>query len=285
MYFANCHLPDRNQCRLHFLATDTNISKKACRGNVANGRRRWAIQLQGERKMIKKTISIAALAAVTLISGCATQIHNKDALSRPNNRFAIVSFGGLTSGLGMTEAEDLKMIAGLDEVVYKELSQSKRFKLVPPATVKASRSYALIKSEPTDGMYTVKVAPGYKRFDPKNESAVLKKLMTELNLTGVIQVNAYYNKEEKTAFVSGLLPIPGIRGGVANGHINYTIVAYDKNLEVIWQDLVEATTKDSTIVIMGIANVGKLYPQLVDITQEASRMTLKNLNEKVGGKI
>ena len=33
---------------------------------------------------------------------------------------------------------------------------------------------------------------------------------------------------------------------------------------------------------MGIANVGKLYPQLVDITQEASRLALKNLDEKLG---
>lgn len=246
---------------------------------------RQAIQFQGERKNDEKIISIAALSAAALISGCATQVHNKEVLSRPNNRFAIVSFGGLTSGLGMTEAEDLKMITSLAEVVYKELNQSRRFKLVPPSTVKGSRSDALIKGEPTDGMYTIKVAPGYKRFDPKNESAALKKLMTELNLTGVIQVTAYYNKQEKTAWVSGLLPIPGISGGVANGHINYSIVAYDKNFEVIWQDSVEATTKDSTLVVMGIANVGKLHPQLVDITQEASRMALKNLNEKVDGKI
>lgn len=235
--------------------------------------------------MIKKIVSIAALAAVTLMSGCATQVHNKDALSQPNNRFAIVSFGGLTSGLGMSEAEDLKMITGLDDVVYKELNQSKRFKLVPTATVKASRSYALIKGESTDGMYTVKVAPGYKKFDPKKENEALNKLMTELKLTGVMQVTAYYGKKEKSAFVSGLLPIPGISGGVANGHVTYTVVAYNNKNEIIWQDSVEATTQNSTLVVMGIANVGKLYPQLVDITQEASRMALKNLDDKVGGKI
>lgn len=234
--------------------------------------------------MIKKIVSIAALAAVTLMSGCATQVHNQDALSRPNNRFAVVSFGGLTSGLGMSEAEDLKMITGLDEVVYKELNQSRRFKLVPPATVKASRSYALIEGESTDGMYTLKVAQGYKKFDPKKETAALNKLMTELKLNGVIQVTALYGKKERSAFVSGLLPIPGISGGVANGHITYTIVAYNNKNEIIWQDSVEATTHDSTLMIMGIANVGKLYPQLVDITQEASRMALKNLDEKVGGK-
>jgi len=235
--------------------------------------------------MIRKIVSTAALAAVTLMSGCATQVHNTDALSRPNNRFAIVSFGGLTSGLGMTEAEDLKMITGLDDVVYKELNQSRRFKLVLPATVKASRSYALIKGESTDGMYTLKVAQGYKRFDPRKETEALSKLMSELKVNGVIQVTAYYGKKEKTAFVSGLLPIPGISGGVANGHITYSIVAYNNKNEVIWQDSVEATTNNSTLVVMGIANVGKLYPQLVDITQEASRMALKNLDDKVGGKM
>jgi hypothetical protein len=235
--------------------------------------------------MNRKISSTAALAAVMLMSGCATQVHNADALSRPNNRFAIVSFGGLTSGLGMNEAEDLKMITGLDEVVYKELNQSRRFKLVPPATVKASRSYALIKGESTDGMYTMKVAQGYKKFDPRKETDALNKLMSELKVNGVIQVTAYYGKKEKTAFVSGLLPIPGISGGVANGHVTYSIVAYNNKNEIIWQDSVEATTPKGTVVIMGIANVGKLYPQLVDITQEASRMALKNLDDKVGGKI
>ena len=37
-----------------------------------------------------------------------------------------------------------------------------------------------------------------------------------------------------------------------------------------------------SLLVMGIANVGKLYPQLVDITQEASRLALKNLDEKLG---
>jgi len=148
--------------------------------------------------------------------------------------------------------------------------------------VKASRSYALIKGESTDGMYTLKVAQGYKKFDPKNEADTLKKLMGELKLTGVIQVVAAYTKKESSAFVSGLLRLPGISGGVANGHINYTIVAYNNKNEIIWQDTVEATTNESTVMVMGIANVAKLYPQLADITQEASRLVLKNLDEKVG---
>lgn len=224
----------------------------------------------------------SVLAAAALLQGCASQVYNKEALSQPNNRFAIVSFGGLTTGLGMNEEADEKMITGLDDVVYQELRQSKHFTLVRPAAVKASRSYALIKGEPTNGMYTMKVAKGYKKFDPRKETEVVGKLMEELKLSGVLLVSAYYAKKEKSVWVSGLLKIPGVSGGVANGHVTYSVVAYNSKGEVIWQDTVEATTKESTILVMGIANVAKLYPQLVDITQEASRLALKNLSERLG---
>jgi hypothetical protein len=231
---------------------------------------------------MKKLALWAALAALAGLQGCASKVYNKEALSQPNNRFAIVSFGGLTSGLGMNEEADEKMITGLDDVVYQELRQSKHFSLVRPTAVKASRSYALIKGEPTDGMYTMKVAKGYKKFDPKKETENVRKLMDELKVSGVLQVSAYYGKKEQSVFVSGLLKLPGVSGGVANGHVTYSVVAYNNKAEVIWQDTVEATTNESTLLIMGIANVAKLYPQLVDITQEASRLALKNLDEKLG---
>ena len=232
--------------------------------------------------MLGKNLWIgAALAALVLLQGCASQVYNKEALSQPNNRFAIVSFGGFTSGLGMNEEADEKLISGLEDVVYQELRQSKHFTLVRPAAVKASRGYAQIKGESTDGMYTMKVAKGYKKFDPRKEPEALRKLMEELRVSGVLQVQAVYTKKEKSVFVSGLLKLPGISGGVANGHVNYSVVAYNAKGEVIWQDMVEATTNDSTILVMGIANVGKLHPQLVDITQEASRVALKNLDQKL----
>ena len=117
---------------------------------------------------MKKLSLCVAVAALAVLQGCASKVYNKEALSQPNNRFAIVSFGGLTSGLGMNEEADEKMITGLDDVVYQELRQSKHFNLVRPAAVKASRTYALIRGEPTEGMYTMKVAKGYKKFDPQN---------------------------------------------------------------------------------------------------------------------
>lgn len=230
--------------------------------------------------MLKGKMLLAALAAAALLQGCASQVYNKAALAQPNNRFAIVSFGGFTSGLGMNEEADLKMMSGLDDIVYQELSRSKHFTLVRPAAVKSAKSYALIKAEPTEGMYTMKVAKGYKKFDPKKESEAVAKLMSELKLSGVIMVSAYYGKKEKSVFVSGLLPLP-VSGGLANGHVRYSVVAYNEKAEVIWQDTVEATTNDSTVLVMGIANVAKLYPQLVDITQEASRLALKNLDAKL----
>lgn len=231
--------------------------------------------------MNKKVLLAAAIAAAALLQGCASQVYNKDALSQPGNRFAIVSFGGFTTGLGMDEEADTKLISGLDDIVYQELSRSKHFTLVRPAAVKASRNYGLVKGEPTDGMYTMKVAKGYKKFDPKKESEAMGKLMDELKLSGVIQVQAVYAKREKSVFVSGLLKLPGISGGVANGQVNYSVVAYNRKGDVIWQDTVEAVTNESTLLVMGIANVAKLYPQLVDITQEASRTALKNLDEKL----
>lgn len=229
----------------------------------------------------KKTCAAAALALV--VSGCATSsLQNKDAFS-PDNRFALVSFGGFTSGLGMSEAEDNEMITNLDAVVIKELSQSKHFQLAPERSVKASRAYAVVKGEPTGGLYSVKVARGYKKFDVKKQIEAVDSMMDELHLSGVIQVTAVYGKSEKTAFVSGLIPILGAAsGGVARGTVNYSIVAYDRQGEVIWRDTVEAKTHDSTLVVMGIANVGKLYPQLVDITQDASRQALKDLDDKLG---
>ena len=228
-----------------------------------------------------KLWTATVLAAALLLHGCASQVYNKEALSQPNNRFAIVSFGGFTSGLGMDQEADTKMITGLDDIVYQELSRSKHFNLVRPATVKSAKSYAQIKGEPTEGMYTMKVAKGYKKFDPKKEADAVRKLMDELKLSGIIQVYAIYTKKERSMFVSGLLPLP-VSGGLANGHVNYTVVAYNNKGEVIWQDNVESTTRDGTVLVMGIANVAKLYPQLVDITQEASRLALKNLDEKVG---
>ncbi len=230
--------------------------------------------------MIRRISPWAALAAVVLLQGCASPVYKTEAFSQPNSRFAIVSFGGLTSGLGMNEQADEKLITELDPVVYQELRQSKHFTLLRPALVKSSRSYALIQSEPTNGMYTMKVAKGYKKFDPKKQAEAVRKLMAELKLSGIIQVTAYYGKKDKSAFVSGVLPLP-VSGGVAHGHITYSVVAYDDKGEVIWQDTVEQDTQDGTLLVMGIANVGKLYPQLVDITQEASRAALKHLDEKL----
>lgn len=230
--------------------------------------------------MFRKVSLWVALGAVVVLQGCATHIYKTEAFSQPNSRFAIVSFGGLTSGLGMDEDADQRLITQLEPVVYQELSKSKHFTLVQPRLVKSSRSYRLIQGEPTDGMYTMKVARGYKKFDPKKQPDVVRKLIADLKLSGIIQVTAYYGKKDSSVFVSGLLPLP-VSGGVAHGHITYSVVAYDGNGDVIWQDTIEQDTPNGTLLVMGIANVAKLYPQLVDITQEASHTAVMKLDEKL----
>jgi hypothetical protein len=51
--------------------------------------------------------------------------------------------------------------------------------------------------------------------------------------------------------------------------------------EVIWRDLVEVTSKDSVGKIMGIGNTAALHPKLIDISQEAVRTLMANLDEKL----
>lgn len=230
--------------------------------------------------MFRKASLWVALGTIVLLQGCATHIYNAEAFSQPNSRFAIVSFGGLTSGLGMDQEADQKLITELEPVVYQELRKSRHFRLIRPRLVTSNRDYRLIQGESTDGMYSMKVARGYKKFDPKKQQAAVRKLMADLRLSGIIQVTAYYGKKDSSVFLSGLLPIP-VSGGVAHGHITLSVVAYDRNGDVIWQDTVEKNTRNGTLLVMGIANVGKLYPQLVDITEEASHAALMKLDAKL----
>jgi len=234
--------------------------------------------------MNKCVLGWGVVTALLLIAGCASQVYNTSSLSQPN-RFAIVSVTGMTSGLGLSQAEDTELVTATAGAIYKELRQSDRFKLASPATVKRSHGYRLIQSESTDGIYTLKVAEGYKKFDATKEGDALKKLMAELKLTGVIQVQVVYGKQEKSAWMSGVLPLPvPVSGGLVKGQVSYTITAYNAADEVIWRDTVTAATHDSVISVMGISNVGKLYPELLDVAQEATRTALKDLDEKLAAR-
>lgn len=218
-----------------------------------------------------------------LLAGCAQQVVKTSEMKK-SNRFAIVTVTGYTSGFGMSENEETDLITKVDDAVSKELSRSKDFHLISSSAVKQSRSYAAIKGDSTNGMLTGKVARGYKKFDVTSDAEApnLKKLMSELKLNGVIQITAAYSMKNSGVSVSGFLPVPiPVSAGSASGHITLVVIAVNSNNEVIWRDTIEATTKDSVGQVMGVGNTAKLYPQLIDISQEAIRTAMANLDEKL----
>ncbi|NIP54484.1 MAG: hypothetical protein GWN55_10020, partial [Phycisphaerae bacterium] len=62
------------------------------------------------------------------------------------------------------------------------------------------------------------------------------------------------------------------------GEVTFTVVAFDSNNEVVWQDTITTETKDSVGSVMGIANLSSLYPQLVDAAQEGANIAVRDLN-------
>lgn len=232
---------------------------------------------------MNRILAALLVPALVFLSGCAQQVIKTSELKKPN-RFAIVSVIGATSGFGMSENEEIGLLTKVDEVVSKELNQSRDFKLISSALVKQSRNYAAIKADSTDGILAIKVAHGYKKFDITSESEApnLKKLMSELKLTGVIQVTAAYTMKNSGVSLSGFLPVPvPISVGSASGHVALSIVVVNNNNEIIWRDTIEVTSKDSIGKVMGIGNTAQLYPKLIDISQEAVHTALANLDEKL----
>lgn len=228
---------------------------------------------------------LAALLVLALLflSGCSNQVVKSTEMKKPN-RFAIVTVTGSTQGLGMSESEEIGLLTKVDDVVSKELNQSKKFKMTNSSLVKQSRSYSTIKGEATDGLFTLKAAQGYKKFDITSESEApnLKKLMSELKLTGVMQVSAYYSVKSGGFTLSGIAPIPiPLSAGTSSGHVTFMIVVVNNANEVIWRDMIEVTSKDSVGKIMGIGNTTALHPKLIDISQEAVRTLMANLDEKL----
>jgi hypothetical protein len=243
----------------------------------------WCKTNYNKGEMMNPRFAALLVPALLLISGCSQQVIKSSELKKPN-RFAIVSVTGMTSGFGMSENEEINLLSKVDEVVSKELNQSKDFRMVSSSLVKQSHSYAAIKGQSADGMFTGKVANGYKKFDvtDNSEAANLKKLMSELKLTGVIQITAAYTLKNSGLSVSGFLPVPiPVSVGSASGHVNLAIVVVNNANEVIWRDMVEVTSKDSIGKVMGIGNTAALYPKLVDISQEAVRTAINNLDEKL----
>ena len=128
---------------------------------------------------------------------------------------------------------------------------------------------------------SLKTANGYKKFDPRDHKKEMKRLFKELRINAIVSVSAGYMKSNSGFTLSGFLPIPvPVSVGSANGKLMLSIVATDKNNQIIWQDLIEKET-EGVGQFMGISNFNKLYPQLIKISKLAAREAVTNLNKNV----
>lgn len=218
---------------------------------------------------------------VVMLPACSGTVYNTKAL-QGHNRFGVVSVTGTSSGFGFSSAEETKLLTTASHIIMNELRTSKRFQIVSPELVKRDRNYVAIKGESTDGLLTLKVADGYKKFDPSEQEQVLTGLRKDLKLTGVIYVTLGFSKTSSGVSLSGLIPVPiPVSAGKVRGEVNETIVAYDANNQVIWSDTVKATTRGSVTSVMGLSNIQSLHPQLLDAVRDATQTALKNLEESL----
>lgn len=230
---------------------------------------------------LRKISLIGLFAAFVILSGCTSKVVKTESLHQ-QNRYAIVSVTGISSGFGLSEDEEEKLITSVEKVVAKELKAAKGFKLVQSSKVLRNRHYKAIKGESTEGLMTMKAAKGYKKFDIENETKNLAKLRKDLKLSGVIQVASTFTKKSGGMWISGILPIPlPISTGSTSGEVMLTVVAYDSNNEVVWQDTITTETKDSVGTVMGIGNLSSLHPQLIDAAQVAANTAVRDLNTEL----
>jgi len=230
---------------------------------------------------MRKLATLGMLGVLMFLSGCASQVYKSDSFKKPQ-KFAIVQVTGTTSGFGLSEEEEVKLLNSLEKVLYKEFKHSRQFKLIPPSRVKRSRSYRAINGDSTKGLMEMKTAKGYKKFDYKEKSGAMRKLRKELRLTGTVSIVASFSKSDSSVYLSGLLPIPvPVSAGTTHGLVGLNIVAMDDKDQVIWQDFIQKETEEGVGNIMGVSNFGKLYPHLIDTVQLAAREAITNLENNV----
>lgn len=229
---------------------------------------------------MKKILLLSIIISTLGLSGCASQVYKPEAFQKRGN-FALVQVTGQTSGFGLGTKEDKKLLNTLSSLIYKEFKSTKHFKLVSPKRVKSNKTYRRLKTDTSESLVTLKTAKGYKKFDPSDHKKEMKRLFKELKVNAIISISAYYNKVNSGFTLSGFLPIPiPISVGEANGEIMLSIIATDKNNEIIWQDLIKKET-EGVGQFMGISNFNKLYPQLITISKLAVREAITNLNKNV----
>lgn len=229
---------------------------------------------------MKKFIFLSIIISTLSLSGCASKVYKSEAF-QTKGQFALVQVTGQTSGFGLGTKEDKKLLTTLSSVIYKEFKSTKHFRLISPNTVKKNRTYRRLKTDTSEGLLSLKTAKGYKKFDPRDHKKDMTRLFKELKVNAIISVSAGYHKVNSGFTLSGLLPIPvPVSAGKANGKLTLSIVATDKNNQIIWQDIIEKET-EGVGQFMGISNFNKLYPQLIDISKLAAREAVTNLNKNI----
>ena len=229
-----------------------------------------------------KRISLLVLSITVslFITACTTSSFNSQAFKKPP-KLAVVSVMGTSSGLGLSDKDERKLLTSASQIIAREFKKSPRFKLVGHKYVARNKYYRAIKAKNDDGLLSMKTAKGYKKFDPEKEARKIKSMAKQLRLSGTIHVTVSFMKEESSFWLSGLLPVPvPVSGGTTSGKVIMHVSTVNLKNEVIWSDMVEVETKESSAKFMGISNLGKIRGQLIDATKEAAKQLVKNLHQK-----
>lgn len=225
---------------------------------------------------------IAIVSLIATLSGCTTSHLNTAAFAKPRS-LALVSVTASVSGLATSTAEDQAIATELARVTFNEVGGSRHIRLVPEKAVLASKSYRALNDK-GPGFASV-VAPGYKRFDVKDEKAALQALAKELRVDGFMFVHGAYGKKSSGVGIGGIFnaPIP-ITAGRARAFAHYVIHVYDANGEGLWSDQVEKLSEGAITTVMGVGQYKSLMAQFANLTKAASRELVAKLNTQVAAR-
>jgi hypothetical protein len=235
---------------------------------------------------------VALLVVLAALAGCAGTI-KPEAFGRGKS-YAIVSIAATPEIGNMGERQ--QTITGLVKAASSEsgytqdatailretvplfqrgFTASKSFRLQPEAKVVKQKAYSAMTADSAKAfMTTFKVAPGYKYFSDEKKCAALAK---SLNVDGVICMMVNYGYVYNGVNIGGL-----VGGGVHKAVVHLTVVAYDKNGRVVWNDHVVGKSDDSIGTASEAVNFKELHPLLLNASGNAVKELLKNLAEKVG---
>lgn len=225
---------------------------------------------------------IVAAGMALALAACASSQLNTSAFAKPRT-LALVSVSATVSGLATGAAQDRAIAADLARVSFNEIGHSRHIRLVPEATVLRSRTYKAIKDEGPTFMGVL--APGYKRFTVEDEKVHLQALAKELRVDGFLFVMGGFTKKDSGIGIGGLggIPIP-LTAGRSHPHAFYSVVAYDVNGDVLWQDQVEKTSDEAITTVMGVGAYKSLIPKFTDLMKTASRELVSKLDTQVAAR-